>query len=61
MMSCSLKDFLKAFAEEYAMTGGGEIVLDVSRDELAGLGDFLVRGLCGWALGLEAGRARSRL
>lgn len=60
-MNCSLKDFLQAFASEHALTGGGQIVLDISPHELAALGDYLVRGLCGWALGLEADRALPRL
>jgi uncharacterized protein YaaQ len=60
-MSNSLKDFLKAFASEHALTGGGELILDVTPEELASLGDFLVRGICGWALGLEADRTRPRL
>ena len=60
-MSCSLKEFLTAFASEHALTGGGEIVLDISQEELAALGDFMVRGICGWALGLEAGRRSPRL
>ena len=60
-MSNSLKDFLKAFASEHTLTGGGELILDVTPEELASLGDFLVRGICGWALGLEADRSRPRL
>ena len=60
-MSNSLKDFLKAFASDHTLTGGGELILDVTPEELASLGDFLVRGICGWALGLEADRARPRL
>lgn len=57
----NLKDFVKAFASEHALTGGGELILDVTPEELASLGDFLVRGICGWALGLEADRTRPRL
>jgi hypothetical protein len=60
-MSNSLKDFLKAFASEHTLTGGGELILDVTPEELASLGDFLVRGICGWALGLEADRTMPRL
>jgi uncharacterized protein YaaQ len=60
-MSNSLKDFLKAFASDHTLTGGGELILVVTPEELASLGDFLVRGICGWALGLEAERARPRL
>ncbi len=41
--------------------GGGELILDVSPEELAYLGDFFLRGICGWALGLEADRTRPRL
>ena len=60
-MSTSLKDFLKAFASEHTLSGGGELILDVSTEELASLGDFFLRGICGWALGLEADRRRPRL
>ena len=49
------------FAAEHAVIGGGELILDVSTEELASLGDFFLRGVCGWALGLEADRARPRL
>lgn len=57
----SLKTFIKRFADEHALTGGGELVLDVSPEEIQALGDFLVRGFCGWALGLKAERAGLRL
>ena len=57
----SLKTFIQRFADEHALTGGGEVVLDVSPEEIQALGDFLVRGICGWALGLKRERASLRL
>lgn len=57
----SLKTFIQSFVDEHALTGGGELVLDVSPEEIQALGDFLVRGFCGWALGLKTERARLRL
>lgn len=57
----SLKTFIRRFADEHALTGGGELVLDVSPEEIQALGDFLVRGICGWALGLKTERASLRL
>jgi hypothetical protein len=57
-MSYSLKDFLQTFVAEHTLTSGGELILDVSPEEMQALGDFFVRGLCGWMLGLEAGRTR---
>jgi hypothetical protein len=60
-MSYSLKDFLQTFVAEHALTSGGELILDVSPEEMQALGDFFVRGLCGWMLGLEAGRTRLML
>lgn len=57
----SLKTFIQRFADEHAITGGGELVLDVSPEELHALGDFLLRGICGWALGLKAERGGLRL
>ena len=61
LMSYSLKDFLQAFVAEHALTSGGELILDVSPEEIQALGDFFLRGLCGWMLGLEAGRTRLML
>ena len=60
-MSYSLKDFLQTFVAEHVLTSGSELVLDVSPEEMQALGDFFVRGLCGWMLGLEAGRTRLML
>jgi hypothetical protein len=60
-MGYSLKDFLQTFVAEHALTSGGEVVIDVSPEEMQALGDFFVRGLCGWMLGLEDGRARLML
>jgi hypothetical protein len=55
----TLKDFLGTFVEEHALTSGGELVLDVSPEEIQALGDFFVRGLCGWMLGLDVERRRT--
>jgi hypothetical protein len=60
-MSDSLKNFLTDFVAEHALISGGELVLDVSKEELEYLGDFFLRGICGWALGLKAERTRPRL
>ena len=60
-MSESLKNFLTNFVEEHTLISGGELVLDVSQEELAHLGEFFLRGICGWALGLEADRLRPKL
>ncbi|HKQ05586.1 MAG TPA: hypothetical protein VJ464_10670 [Blastocatellia bacterium] len=60
-MSYSLKDFLQAFVAEHALTSGGELIIDISPEEMQALGDFFMRGLCGWMLGLEAGRTRLML
>ena len=60
-MSYSLKEFLQTFVAEHALSSGGELVLDVSPEEMQALGDFFVRGICGWMLGLEAGRTRLML
>ena len=60
-MSYSLKDFLQAFVAEHALKSGGEMVIDISPEEMQALGDFFVRGLCGWMLGLEAGRTKLML
>ena len=60
-MSYSLKDFLQTFVAEHTLTSGVELVLDVSPEEMQALGDFFVRGICGWMLGLEAVRTRLML
>jgi hypothetical protein len=60
-MSYSLKDFLQTFVAEHTLTSGGELILEVSPEEMQALGDFFVLGLCGWMLGLEAGRTRLML
>lgn len=60
-MSYSLKDFLQTFVAKHALNSGGEMVIDISPEEMQALGDFFVRGLCGWMLGLEAGRTRLML
>jgi hypothetical protein len=60
-MSNSLKEFMDAFLKEHALTTEGEMVLDVSPEELEELGLFFVQGMCGWALGLQLERQRQRL
>jgi len=60
-MSESLKNFLTNFVADHTLISGGELVLDVSPEELAYLGEFFLRGICGWALGLESDRLRPRL
>jgi hypothetical protein len=60
-MSCSLKQYLAAFIDEHALTSGDEMVLDVSLEEIQALGDFFVRGVCGWMLGLKLERERQHL
>jgi hypothetical protein len=60
-MSNSLKEFIDAFLKEHALTTEGELVLDVSPEELEELGLFFVQGMCGWALGLQMERQRRRL
>jgi len=55
-MSYSLKEFLQTFVADHALTSGGGLVLDVLPEEMQALGDFFLRGICGWMLGLEAGR-----
>ena len=52
---------MQAFVAEHALPSGGELVLDVSPEEIEALGDFFVRGICGWMLGLEASRTRLML
>lgn len=60
-MGNSLKEFIDAFLKEHALTTEGELVLDVSPEELEELGLFFVQGMCGWALGLQMERQRRRL
>jgi hypothetical protein len=60
-MGDSLKEFMDAFLREHALTNEGEMVLDVSPEELEELGLFFVQGMCGWALGLQMERQRRRL
>jgi hypothetical protein len=60
-MSYSLKEFLQTFVADHSRTSGGELVLDVSPEEMQALGDFFVRGICGWMLGLEASRTKLML
>ena len=60
-MSYSLKEFLQTFIADHALTSGGELVINVSMEEMQALGDFFVRGLCGWMLSLESGPTRLML
>jgi hypothetical protein len=60
-MGNSLKEFMDAFLKQHALTTEGEMVLDVSPEELEELGLFFVQGMCGWALGLQMERQRRRL
>ncbi len=48
-----LKDFLENFVDEHALTGGDEVLLDVTQEEVEELGNFFVRGICGWMQGLK--------
>ena len=57
----TLKDFIESFVQEHTLSSGGELVLDVSPEDIQALGDFFVRGICGWALGLEAERRSRKL
>jgi hypothetical protein len=57
----SLKNFIQSFVDEHTLTSGGELVLDISQEEIQALGDFFVRGMCGWMLGLKRERANRRL
>lgn len=57
----TLKNFIQSFVDEHALTGGGEMVIDVSPEEIQALGDFFVRGMCGWMLGLKRERTSLRL
>lgn len=57
----TLKNFIESFVQEHTLSNGGELVLDVSAEDIQALGDFFVRGICGWALGLKTERQRRRL
>ncbi len=49
----TLKDFIEGFVREHTLNSGGELILDVSQEDIQALGDFFVRGICGWALSLR--------
>ena len=49
----TLKNFIESFVREHTLSSGGEMILDVSPEDIQALGDFFVRGICGWALGLK--------
>ena len=57
----TLKNFIESFVQEHTLSSGGELVLDVSPEDIQALGDFFVRGICGWALSLKTERANRRL
>ncbi len=49
-----LQDFLENFVDEHALAGGDEVLLDVTQEEVEELGNFFVRGICGWMQGLKS-------
>ena len=57
----TLKNFIESFVREHTLSSGGEMVLDVSPEDIQALGDFFVRGICGWALSLKTGRKNRKL
>jgi hypothetical protein len=60
-MTYSLNDFLKSFVAEHTLYSGDDLVLDVTPEDIQALGDFFVRGICGWVLGLKTERQSRRL
>ncbi len=48
-----LKDFMENFVDEHSLTGGDDVLLDVTQEEVEQLGIFFVRGICGWMQGLK--------
>jgi hypothetical protein len=56
----SLAEFVKGFIEEHAVKGGegGEIVLDVSKEEYETVGRSFIQLMVGWAAGLKGSRRR---
>lgn len=56
----TLKDFIESFVQEHTLSSGGELVLNVTPEDIQALGDFFVRGICGWALGLKTERQSRR-
>ena len=40
----TLKNFIESFVQEHTLSSGGEMVLDVSPEDIQALGDFFVRG-----------------
>jgi hypothetical protein len=57
----TLKNFIERFVQEHTLSSGGEMVLDVSPEDIQALGDFFVRGICGCALGLKTERKSRKL
>ncbi|MGA9772976.1 MAG: hypothetical protein WBV94_28350 [Blastocatellia bacterium] len=53
----TLKDFIEGFVWEHTLNSGGEMVLNISPEDIQALGDFFVRGICGWALSLNTEQA----
>ncbi len=49
----TLKNFIESFVQEHTLSSGGEMILDISPEDIQALGDFFVRGICGWALALK--------
>jgi hypothetical protein len=49
----TLQQFLGDFVSEHSAKDGDEIVIDLPEEEVTGLGQFFIRALCSWALGLD--------
>ena len=56
----TLAEFVNGFIKEHAVKGreGGEIVLDVSREEYETVGRSFIQLFVGWAAGLKGSRRR---
>lgn len=57
----TLKEFLENFVAEHALIDGNDLVLVVSPEDMEALGQFFVRGICGWALGIDLKPLRCQL
>ncbi len=55
-----LRDFLEDFVDDHALVGEDEVLLDVTPEEVEDLGNFFVRGICGWMQGLKKVRQQQR-
>ncbi len=55
-----LKDFMENFVDEHSLTGGDDVLLDVTQEEVEQLGIFFVRGICGWMQGLKKVRQQQQ-